>query len=71
MTTMTGPLVGLFLRRNLSRYEDMKDNDDEMGHLYTRLSDTRGWAHIMLEDWEIEHAVQDNDIGKTIPNHYL
>jgi len=49
----------------------MKDNDDEMGHLYTRLSDTRGWAHIMREDWEIEHAVEDNDIGKTIPNHYL
>jgi len=25
----------------------------------------------MLEDWEIEHAVEDNDIGKTIPNQHL
>jgi len=25
----------------------------------------------MLEAWEIEHAVEDNDIGKTIPNQHL
>jgi len=33
-------------RRYLSRYEDMDDDDDEMGHFYTGLSDTRGLAHI-------------------------
>jgi len=26
------PLVGPFLRKYLSRYEDMVDDDDEMGH---------------------------------------
>jgi len=40
----------------------MDDDDDEMGHFYTGLSDTRGLAHIMLEDWETEHPVEDNDI---------
>jgi len=65
------PLVGPFLRKYLSRYEDMVDDDDEMGHFYTGLSDTRGLAYIMLEDWETEHAVEDNDIGKTIPNQHL
>jgi len=25
----------------------------------------------MLDDWEIEHAVEDNDIGKVIPNQHL
>jgi len=63
--------VGPFLRGYLSRYEDMDDDDDEVRHLYTGLCDTRGLARIMLEDWEVEHAVEDNDIGKTIPNHHL
>ena len=45
----------------------MDDDDDEVRHLYTGLCDTRGLARIMLEDWEVEHAVEDNDIGKTIP----
>ena len=57
------PLVGLFLRRYLSRYEDMDDDNDEMGHVYTGLCDTRGFARRMLEDWEIRHAVKDNNIG--------
>ena len=42
-----------------------------MGYLYTGLSNTRVWAHTMLEDCEIEHAVEDNDIGNTISNHHL
>jgi hypothetical protein len=25
----------------------------------------------MLEDWEINHAVEDNDIGKATPNQHL
>jgi len=41
----------------------MDDDNDEMGHLYTSLCDTRGLARTMLEDWEIEHAVKDNDTG--------
>jgi len=28
----------------------MDDEDDEMGHLYTSLGDTRVLAHTMLED---------------------
>jgi len=42
-----------------------------MGHLYTGLCDTRMLARTMLEDWEIESAVEENDTGKTIPNHHL
>ena len=49
----------------------MDDDDDEMGHLYTGLCDTRGLARTMLEDWEINHAVEDNDIGKATPNQHL
>ena len=49
----------------------MDDDDDEMGHLYTGLCDTRMLARTMLEDWEIEPAVEDNDTGKTISNHHL
>ena len=49
----------------------MDDNDDDMGHLYTGLCDTRGLARIMLDDCEIEHAVEDNDIGKNISNEHL
>ena len=49
----------------------MDDDDDEMGHLYTGLCDTRMLARTMLEDWEIESAVEENDTGKTIPNHHL
>jgi len=42
-----------------------------MGHLYTGLCDNEGLSCTMLEDWEIEHAVEDNDIGKAIPNQHL
>ena len=35
------PLVGPFDREYLSRHEDMDADDDEMGHLYTGLGDTR------------------------------
>jgi len=63
--------MGPFLRRYLSRFEDMDDDDDEMGHLYAGLCDTRGLACTMMEDWEIDHAVEDNDIGKAIPNQHL
>jgi len=65
------PLIGPFLRRYLSSFEDMDDDDDEMGHLSTGLCDTRGLACTMLEDWEIEYAVEDNDIGKAITNQHL
>ena len=41
------PLVGPFLRDYLSRHEDMDDDDDEMGHLYTGLDDTRVLARTM------------------------
>jgi len=44
------PLMGPFLRRYLSRFEDIDDDDDEMGHLYSGLCDTRGLARTMLED---------------------
>jgi len=67
------PLVGLFLRIYVFRYEDMDDDDDDgdVGHLYTGLCDTGGLARTMFEDWEIEHAVEDNNISKTIPNQHL
>jgi len=42
-----------------------------MGHLYTGLCDNEGLSFTMLENWEIEHAVEDNDIGKAIPNQHL
>ena len=60
------PLVGLFFRGYLSRYEDMDDDDDEMGHLYTGLGDTRELARTMLEDWETEPAVYDDDQSETV-----
>lgn len=63
--------MGPFLRRYLSSFEDMDDDEEEMGHLYTGLCDDRGLSCTMLEDWEIEHAVEDNDIGKAIPNQHL
>ena len=47
------PLVSPFLHGYLSRYEDMDDNDDKMGHLYTGLCDARVLARTMLEYWEI------------------
>jgi len=25
----------------------------------------------MLEDWEVDHVVEDNDIGRVIPNQHL
>jgi len=65
------PLVGPFLRGYLSRYDDMDDDDDEMGHLYTSLCNTKGFACTMLEDLEIEPAVEKNHTGKTILNHQL
>jgi len=60
------PLVGPFLRGYLSRHEDIDDEDDEMGHFYTGLCDTRVLARTMLEDWETEPAADDNGTGKTI-----
>jgi len=64
------PLVGPFLREYLSRHEDMDDDDDEMGHLYTGLCDTRVLARTMLEDTETEPAVYHNDKGETNANHH-
>jgi len=58
-------MVGPFLREYLSRHEDMDDEDDEMGLLYTDLCDTRVLARTMLEDWETEQGVYDNDKGET------
>ena len=49
----------------------MDDKDDEMGHLYTGLCDTRVLARTMLEIWETEPAVDDNDTGETILNRHL
>jgi len=65
------PLAGPFLREYLYRYEDMDDENDEMEHLYTGLCDTRVLARTMLEGWETEPAVDDNDTGETIPNRHL
>jgi len=65
------PLVGPFLRGYLHRYEDIDDNDDVVGHIYTALCDTRGLARTILQDWEFQPAVEENDTGKTIPNHHL
>jgi len=64
------PRVGPFLREYLSRHEDMDDEDDEMGHLYTGLGDTRVLARTMLEDWETESTVYDNDKGETTPDRH-
>jgi len=64
------PRVGPFLREYLSRHEDMDDEDDEMGHFHTGLCDTRVLARTMLEDWETEPAVYDNNKGETTPNHH-
>jgi len=60
------PLVGPFLREYLSRYEDMDGDDDEMGHLYKSLGDTRVLARTMFEDWETEPAVYDDDQSETV-----
>ena len=48
----------------------MDDEDDEMGHFYTGLCDTRVLARTMMEDWETEPAVYDNDNGLTTPNRH-
>ena len=64
------PMVGSFLHEYLSRHEDMDDKDDEMGHLYTGLCDTRVLARTMLEDWETKPAVYENNKGETIPNRH-
>jgi len=37
-----------------------------MGHLYTGLDDTRVLARTMLEDWETEPAVYDDDQRETV-----
>jgi len=60
-------MVGPFLREYLSRHENM-DDDDEMGHLYTGLGDTKVLARTMLEDCETEPAVYDYDQSETVPN---
>ena len=44
----------------------MDDDDDEMGHLYTGLDDTRMLARTMLEDWETVPAVYDDDQRETV-----
>jgi len=64
------PRVGSFLREYLSRHEDMDDDDDKMGHLYTSLGDTRVQARTMLEDWETRPAVYDDDQGETTLNRH-
>jgi len=65
------PLVGPFLRGNLPRYEDMDNEDVEMGHLYTGLCNTRVLARTLLEDRETKSSVDDNDTGETILNRHL
>jgi len=65
------PLVGPFPCGYLSRHEDMDDEDDEMGHFYTSLCDTRILARTMLADWETGLAVDDNDTGETILYRHL
>ena len=45
----------------------MDDDDDEMGHLYTGLGDTRVLARTMLEDWETESAVYDDNQRRLSP----
>jgi hypothetical protein len=62
------PSVGPFLREYLSRHEDMDDEDDEKGHFYTGLCDTRVLARTMLEDWETKPAIYDINKGETTPN---
>jgi len=64
------PRVGPFVRKYLFRHEDIDDEDDEMGHFYSGLCDTRVLARTMLEDWETEPAVYDNDKGETTPNRH-
>ena len=44
----------------------MDDDDDEMGHLYTCLDDTRVLARTMLEYWETKPAVYDDDQRETV-----
>jgi len=44
----------------------MDDDDDEMGHLYTGLGDTRVLARTMLEDWKTEPTVYDDDQSETV-----
>jgi len=63
--------VGPFLREYLSRQEDMDDEDDQMGYFYTGFGDTRVLVCTMLEDWETEPAVYNNDMGETTPNRHL
>ena len=46
----------------------MDDDDDEMGHPYTGLGDIRVLARTMLEDWETEPAVYDDDQSETASN---
>jgi len=67
------PLVGPFLRGFLPRHEDRDNEDDEMGHFYTGLCDTKVLARTMLEDWETEPAADDNHTGpgETILNRHL
>jgi len=66
------PLVGPFLCEYLSRHEDMDDEDDEMGHFYTGLCDTRMLVRTILENWETEPAVYygNNDTGETTLNRH-
>ena len=65
--------MGPFLRGFLPRHEDRDNEDDEMGHFYTCLCDTKVLARTMLEDWETEPAADDNHTGpgETILNRHL
>jgi len=49
----------------------MDDVDDEMGHLYTGSSDTRCLARSVLEDWEAEHAEEENEKASAVPSRHL
>jgi len=50
----------------------MDDEDDEMGHFYTGLCDTRMLVRTILENWETEPAVYygNNDTGETTLNRH-
>jgi len=65
------PLVGLFLHEDLSRCEGMDDDNDEMGHIYTGVCDTRCLARSMLANWEVDQVVEENDNISAVPDQHL
>ena len=62
------PLIGPFLRRRLSEFGDMDDDDDEMGHLHTGQGDTRTLALSMLEDWGTDSRTEAEEDRRTSMN---